>query len=678
MLAVLKQLTIKAKLWSLTGFLLLTLLLSSGVSMFLTRMILDKGDAVALSNEFTETVSALKIGHLEWAGEIKTLFMENRDQLNVELDHTQCALGKFLNSDKAEELIRFNPEAGRVLENIKEPHKHLHDSARTIRSHWQANHPGLSLTLSHRLADHLRWMQAVSCAIMADDEVTVETDPGKCAFGKWLASREMQDLIAQWPAFGAVMDKVKVPHAQLHAGALDVAVAADSETRYQLFKGKLLPAYRSLAEQFGELESLESDLEQKQADALAVFNQETLPSLAKTLDGFDTLESLMDAQRSQLDAEMDQTGRNSRRIQMAIMAASLVLGSLFSFFLIRVITGPLFQAVNMAHAMSEGDFSQRMTIVHKDEVGKLGQALNHMGETLGQMIREIVAGVQTLTASATELSAVAEQISQNSEGTAGRSGSVAGAAEEMSASMDSVAAATEQAHSNVQMIASASEQMSTSIKEIAGNTAMASDTSRETVEGARRVSEKMGDLGAASREISQVTETIADISAQINLLALNATIEAARAGEAGRGFAVVADEIKHLALQTTDAAAQINDKISGTQALTEESIQAIGGVVGVIEKVDEIVTGISSAVEEQSVTTREISENVNQAAQGIKETSAHVSQTSTVTRDVARDINEVNQAAEEISHGSRQVNQSVLELSSLGEQLQEMVSRFKV
>jgi len=57
----------------------------------------------------------------------------------------------------------------------------------------------------------------------------------------------------------------------------------------------------------------------------------------------------------------------------------------------------------------------------------------------------------------------------------------------------------------------------------------------------------MADLTQAAKDIGKVTDTINDISDQINLLALNATIEAARAGDAGKGFAVVATEIKDLA-----------------------------------------------------------------------------------------------------------------------------------
>ena len=100
----------------------------------------------------------------------------------------------------------------------------------------------------------------------------------------------------------------------------------------------------------------------------------------------------------------------------------------------------------------------------------------------------------------------------------------------------------------------------------------ASDLTPQVVAGrekeateARMQAEMKDTLG----QMAEIVGTIGKIAEQTNLLALNATIEAARAGEAGKGFAVVAQEVKKLANDTraaTDRAAQMSERLSGTEA----------------------------------------------------------------------------------------------------------------
>ncbi len=238
--------------------------------------------------------------------------------------------------------------------------------------------------------------------------------------------------------------------------------------------------------------------------------------------------------------------------------------------------------------------------------------------------------------------------------------------------------ALEDTSANIQMIVSAEEEMTATIQEIANNTAKGNTITQTAVRTAEEVSKKVNQLSSAARDISKVTETIADISGQTNLLALNATIEVARAGEAGKGFAVVAGEIKALAQQTAEATHEINSKISGVQTTTADSVKAIEEIVRVINDINDIMATVATAIEEQSATTLEISKNVSQAASGVSGANENMTQITGATDEVTQNISQVSHDAEQMSSGSAQVNDSAKELSRLAEDLNRMLGQFKI
>lgn len=373
----------------------------------------------------------------------------------------------------------------------------------------------------------------------------------------------------------------------------------------------------------------------------------------------------------------DATLRNRLITAGVIVIIGIALSVLIFYLVSKNIKSTIDRGVRFAENMSNGDFSQKLEVQSKDELGILSGALNKMITNLSDSFKDVFSGVEKLSGSSDDLTSISQQMSSGAEQTSAKANTVAAAAEEMSANMNNVAAAVEETSTNVSVVATAAEEMTATINEIAQNSEKSLQITERAVEQSRAASERVDQLGKAVMEIGEVTETITEISEKTDLLALNATIEAARAGEAGKGFAVVANEIKQLAKRTSDSTQSIKGKIQLIQDSTTSTINEIEQVSEIIDNVNEIVSTIAAAVEEQSITTKEIAANVSQASQGVKEVAENVAQSSKAAEEVAKDIVDVNNSSAEMTNNSLLVKNSAEELSKLAEQLKEMVERFK-
>ena len=155
------------------------------------------------------------------------------------------------------------------------------------------------------------------------------------------------------------------------------------------------------------------------------------------------------------------------------------------------------------------------------------------------------------------------------------------------------------------------ENISQAIISISGNigtsNSINTELSSKAVNGKESIGKSVGiidELGDYKDKMTDIIESISQITSQTNLLAMNASIEAAHAGQFGKGFAVVADEIRKLADSSKNRTDEIqkivgemNSKISDTITLVRDASESILGIIDGIEKSYPIISEISNAMD---------------------------------------------------------------------------------
>jgi methyl-accepting chemotaxis protein len=404
--------------------------------------------------------------------------------------------------------------------------------------------------------------------------------------------------------------------------------------------------------------------------------------------------------------------QSEKRIKTLLTSqiVAVIIGILFMLYAgltVRAIISRLNKINALAEKMGQGDLTGKTGVKQlDDELGAIARTMDETCSNLAEMFKKILSNSNNLNVSATELNDLSTNMTAVSSSTSEKSSSVAAATEEMSVTMASVAnttdelsrqvnqvaASSQETAQNISTVAAATEEMSATVTDIASNTEQARTVTGKAMDNVKNASERVDELGGAAMEINKITDVIVEIAEQTKLLALNATIEAARAGEAGKGFAVVANEIKELAAQTNNAIIEIRGKVETMQNSTDNTINEITNITGIMDEVNEIVVNIAGAVEEQSVTTQDVARNISEAvnsvklmsdsagvaADGITEIVENVVQAAEVSKTIAFDIEDVNQGATTVNQSAEQLNAQAQEVNSLGGELEDMVSHFKI
>ena len=583
-----------------------------------------------------EYLTAKELDHMNWVYKVQSAILAGKNQIGVKFDHTRCDFGKFLYGEAGRKAAQ-DPAMAKILEQIKGPHKQLHEHGRKLNQmlgngkNIEASTyfseeviPTLKAT-SHLLNAAQQQASAELSGLQQAQNIFVgETQQHLHAVQKLL--REMTETAAS----NIMSDDEMISSAVSSRTGMTIvgiiAILLGGSLAFIIARSITKPLRRAFEamEEYSRGDTGDQNLpmgKEVNCSAENQCGQTACPSYGK--EGFCWVETGTFGANPVCLKITNGTFKDCRECKVYNARSEMdEIGSV----LVGLAKNLEARSV-LARAIASGDLSQDVKILSEGD--QLGIALQEMLTGLREMVGNIQTASEQIATGAGEVSDASQSLSQGATESAS-------SLEEISASMGEIAS---------------------QVRDSAGNASQASALSNDSQQAAEKGNQQMqemvaamGKINDAGQNISKIIKTIDEIAFQTNLLALNAAVEAARAGQHGKGFAVVAEEVRNLAGRSAKAAEETAQLIESSVELTNEGSQIAEQTASALGEITGSVNQVAQLLEEIATTSSQQAEGISQVTEGLN-------QIDTVTQQNTANAEESAAASEELSGQAEQLHQ---------------------
>lgn len=385
--------------------------------------------------------------------------------------------------------------------------------------------------------------------------------------------------------------------------------------------------------------------------------------------------------------------QNTQKIITASAIIIFIIALLFSLFISRLISRPLYAMNHMLKniAEGEGDLTKKLSVDTKDELGTLSLWFNVFIDNIKRIINLVQSNANTIAESSKELAIATEQSNEGMDNISREISTITNGLQNNASVIEEATASIQEIASGAMIVSQESEDAAKNGEDALLAAKQGADKLNEMVKSIDSVYKSSNNMGSLMEElkdssikINNIATLITGISEQTNLLALNAAIEAARAGESGRGFTVVADEVRKLAEESKRSADDITNLIIGIEKKIELSYRAM-------QEEQELVTTSVKKAEETDKEFKKIFDIIEKTTEKISVISKSAKQQSEITEDMTNAMDEISGSTQQSASASQQISSnieeqvstfeeisaSVEELSDISKILREQTERFK-